>query len=97
MLNIENLSGRLARWKLQLQEFHYEVIYRRGIKLLARDGLSQLDTDGHNECELADGIPVIALTKADEKTLDTFNEDDAISKQPTTYPNNVQQDDLISR
>lgn len=82
MLNIETQSERLARWKLRIQEFDYEVIYRPGIKHIAPDGLSRLDTDGQDESELGDDILVMALTKSDEKTLNTFNED-------YTPPNNL--------
>lgn len=76
MMNIETPSRRLSQWNLRLQEFDYDVIYRPCIKHLSPNGLSRLDTYGHDESELDDYIPAITLTKAEEKTLETFNEDD---------------------
>lgn len=39
----------------------------------------------------------MVLTKADDKTLETFNEDEAPSQQPATYPKNDQREDPLSR
>lgn len=46
-----------------LREFDFEVIYRRGNKHLATDGLSRLDTYGEGATTLDNGIMVMSLTK----------------------------------
>ena len=39
--NLKNPTGRLARWALELLEFNYEVIYRKGSSNLVPDALSR--------------------------------------------------------
>lgn len=60
---------------MKLQGFYFKVVYRTGIKNLAPDGISRLDTNGHDKSDIDDDIPVFDLTKADAKAIDTFNED----------------------
>ena len=39
--NLKNPTGRLARWALELLEFDYEVVYRKGSSNLVPDALSR--------------------------------------------------------
>ena len=44
LLNLTNVSGRLARWRLRLAEYEFEVEYRPGVKHQLADGMSRLRT-----------------------------------------------------
>ena len=68
LLNLADSSGRLARWRLRLTEFEFDIVHRAGIKHQAADALSRLETTSTDETELRDEIP-------------TLTEDD---KPPTT-------------
>ena len=39
--NLKNPTGRLASWALELLEFHYKVVYRKGSSNLVPDALSR--------------------------------------------------------
>ncbi|XP_043064323.1 uncharacterized protein LOC122320261 [Drosophila ficusphila] len=39
--SIDNPTGRIARWALELQQFQYDVTYRRGTQNLVADALSR--------------------------------------------------------
>ncbi|KAH8236346.1 hypothetical protein KR032_010570, partial [Drosophila birchii] len=39
--SIDNPTGRIARWALELQQYQYDVHYRRGAQNLVADGLSR--------------------------------------------------------
>lgn len=41
----KDLSGRLARWSLQLQPFDFEIIHRKGSENIVADMLSRLSTE----------------------------------------------------
>lgn len=97
ILHQDTPSGRLARWKFRLQEFYFEVIYRPVINYIAPDGLSRLNTDGHDDTDIDDKIPILALTKVDTKTIETFNKEVPASQQASPYLYLKQDDDTISR
>ena len=46
VLNLADSSGRLARWRLRLADYDYEVKYRPGVKYQLANGVSRLCTDG---------------------------------------------------
>lgn len=69
LLNISDVSGRLARWRLRLAEFDYTVVHRPGVKHQAPDALSRLPTAGADTSPLEDGIPCFTVT------TDSGNED----------------------
>ena len=56
----QNLTGRLARWVLLLQEFDFEVIHRPGNQNLVADYLSRLDS-GEPPNGINDDLPDAAL------------------------------------
>lgn len=43
--NLRNISGRLARWALELQQYDFDVIHRKGAYLKVADTLSRLPHD----------------------------------------------------
>ena len=49
LMNASNLSGRLARWSLMLQQFNFDVIYRPGKSHGNADGLSRRQ---YEKCDL---------------------------------------------
>lgn len=97
ILHLDTPSERVARWKLGLQEFDFEVFYRPGMEQLAPDGLYRLDTNGDDDTDIDDEIPVIDFAKVETKTIDTFHDDYPASQQATPYPDLKQADDPISR
>ena len=77
LLNITDVSGRLARWRLRLAEFDYSVVNRPGVKHQAPDALSRLLTSGDDQSPLDDDIPCfITDTDSNEEELDHRMEDD---------------------
>jgi len=46
ILNLNDTTARLTRWRLRLMEFEFEVVHRKGIKHQAADALSRLETSG---------------------------------------------------
>ncbi|CDF38306.1 unnamed protein product [Chondrus crispus] len=56
VLNLADSSGRLARWRLRLAEYNYEVQYRPGVKHQLADGVSRLRTDGGDTTPVDDEV-----------------------------------------
>lgn len=42
LMNLKDLSGRLARWSLQLQAYRFDIVHRKGKDNLVADTLSRL-------------------------------------------------------
>ena len=61
VLNLADSSGRLARWRLRLAEYDYEVQYRPGVKHQLADGVSRLRTDGGDTAPVDDEVPCFAV------------------------------------
>lgn len=54
-------SGRLARWRLWLSEFEFDVIRRAGIKHQAPGVLSRLPTSREDNKPLEDALPLLLM------------------------------------
>ena len=69
LLNLTDVSGRLARWRLHLAKNDFEVEYRPGMKHQLADGMSRLRT-GDDPEEIEDEIPTFAVeTDGGELTI----------------------------
>ena len=42
VFNVKDPSSRLLRWRLQLEEYDYEVVYKRGVRNTNADVLSRI-------------------------------------------------------
>ena len=68
LLSVSDVSGRLARWRLLLQEFDFTIRYKKGIKNTIADAISRLPTIGESTVEPNIDIPCFLLeTKPDKK------------------------------
>ena len=74
LLNLADASGRLARWRLRLAEYEYDVVHRPGIKHQAPDALSRLPTKGTDQSPLDDDIPCFIADSASRKE-DSYEEE----------------------
>lgn len=61
ILNMADATGKLARWRLRLSKYEFDVVHRAGIKHQSADALSRLTTSGNDDTTLDDGIPVMIL------------------------------------
>ncbi|CAB0027829.1 unnamed protein product [Trichogramma brassicae] len=59
--NLKNPTGRLARWALELQQYDYEILHRKGSQNVVADALSRLHEEDNESCETA------SLSIEDEK------------------------------
>ena len=76
LLNLKDCSGRLARWRLRLLPFHYDVVHKAGLKHQAPDALSRLPTAGMDNSPIDDDLP----DWQPESTADAL----AVADNPTT-------------
>ncbi|CAB0028086.1 unnamed protein product, partial [Trichogramma brassicae] len=58
--NLKNPTGRLARWALELQQYDYEIIHRKGSQNVVADALSRLHEDDES-------FEIASLSIEDEK------------------------------
>ena len=67
--NFKDPTGQLARWLEQLQEFHFEVIHRKGLTHQNADALSRRPQEneqgdsGHHEgeCDYVDPVAILHI------------------------------------
>lgn len=62
ILNIGNLTGRLARGRLHLSEFHFDVLRREGVKNHAADAPSELETEGADKKLIEEDITELVMS-----------------------------------
>lgn len=51
LMSLKDLSGRLARWSLQLQAYDFSIIHRKGSENIVADTLSRMPAEGRIEVE----------------------------------------------
>ena len=61
VLNLADRSGRLARWRLRLAEYDYDLQYRPGVKHQLADGVSRLRTDEGETAAVDDEVPCFVV------------------------------------
>ena len=66
VLNLADSSGRLARWRLRLAEYDYEVQYRPGVKHQLADGVSRLRVKDALSEPVDDEVPCFAVQWQEE-------------------------------
>ena len=59
MFTMADASNRLARWRLRLLEFDFEIKYRKGAENTVADAISRLPTFGHTPAPLDLDIPCL--------------------------------------
>ena len=73
LLNLMDASGRLARWRLRLAEYDFNVEYRPGRVNNLADGMSRLPTEGETKTSIDEEIPCFVVLET------TLEETDPIS------------------
>lgn len=58
------VTGRLARWRLQLSESDFEIVHRVGITHQIADALPRLKTKDENKTQLDDEFPILTVPQA---------------------------------
>ena len=67
ILNLADAAGRLARWRLRLLEYEFDVQYNPGREHHLADGMSRLPTGGGDVAEIDDEIPCFAVVEDPEE------------------------------
>ena len=75
LLNIDgNANGRLARWRMRLNELAFDIAYKSGQAHWQADSMSRLVTSGADRSAADTGMPVFVLTRAETaRGLETAN------------------------
>ncbi len=60
-LFLAKAEGRLAKWRLRLAEFDFEVLFRPGVKQSVPDAFSRVETTNGDQGALEDEIPYFAV------------------------------------
>jgi len=58
---MDGAHERLARWRLRLAEFDYDVQTRQGASHHAADTMSRISTPAGDEVAIPDSVPCLAL------------------------------------
>ena len=79
LLTYKESTDRLARWRLRLLEYDFDIQYRKRIKHQAADAPSRSEKNGHDTAEIDDDLPgdlTIGAIADDNGTLDLSDEYD---------------------
>ena len=67
IMNLADASGRLARWRLRLLEYEFDIQYNPGREHHLADAMSRLPTGGGDVAEIEDEIPCFAVVEDPEE------------------------------
>ena len=70
MFNLADASNRLARWRLRLLEFDFEIRYRNGAENTVADTISRLPTFGHTNVAPDLDIPCLMISDGVSNSTD---------------------------
>jgi len=75
LINIDGTAhGRLARWRMRLNELAFDIAYKPGLTHWLADGLSRLVMSGTDRSAADTDLPVFVLTRAETaRGLETAN------------------------
>lgn len=97
LINMKNASGRLARWCVELSQYDFDLVHRKGKFMVVSDALSRAP---YNEMEEVEPISVLAFetlnfdfTTVKDKWF--LNLKDNLEKNSLDYPNFCLKDNLI--
>jgi hypothetical protein len=62
IMNVKDLSSRLLRWRLKLEEYDYEISYKKGALNTNDDALSRI-----NEVRIEKETPLVTKLNEDQK------------------------------
>lgn len=94
LFNIENPSGRLARWICALGQYNFTVVYRKGCLNQKADALSRHPVEQQVEVEALD-LPDPQLDWTNTTDPWYINLRESITADPTRYPSFVVHNDLV--
>ncbi|KAL7291695.1 hypothetical protein TKK_0014485 [Trichogramma kaykai] len=78
--NLKNPTGRLARWALELQQYDYEILHRKGSQNVVADALSRLHEEDDESCEIS------SLSIEDEKDAWYRKLFTDVKREPQKFP-----------
>lgn len=61
ILSLTESTGRLARWRLRLLQYDFDITHRAGIKHQAPDALSRLPTTASDESPVLNDLPLLCV------------------------------------
>lgn len=75
LFSIKDPNSRLTKWRLKLEEFNYDVHYKKGKENQVADALSRIDINS-NEVDDSDNLSIIAnIDDNEERVTDDDNSD----------------------
>ena len=97
MFDLADASNRLARWRLRLLEFDFEVRYRKGCENTVADAISRLPTFGHTHIAPDLDIPCLAVECDHERRRVLHHVDTESWNRIDWDPDACESDDLLAK